>query len=115
MRVLGKAELARLRELLSTRRPESSAWELKLFNGNIIISIPVDPWNSETRKPDPSRRYLAKHWRIVPEPGGPFQLEYMRHTEQWWPFFGVVGDLEQMADFIATDAHRLDYTGSEES
>lgn len=44
---------------------------------------------------------MEKHLRIVPVAGGPFGLEYMRHTGQWHPIQVCVGDLQTVADFIA--------------
>ncbi|MHC4477476.1 MAG: DUF3024 domain-containing protein [Planctomycetota bacterium] len=105
MRVLGKEDVGRLRDLLVARNPKRQKWEYKLHRDNIIIYVPITPWNPETHKPDPSERYMAKHLRVVPRPDGPFQLEYMRHTGQWWPFIEAVGDLEAIADFIEEDPY----------
>jgi len=112
MRVLGKDDVVHLGELLSAKRREWSEWECKLFRGNIIVYVPITPWNSKTRRPDPSQRYMAKRWRVVPEPGGPFRLEYMRHTGQWWPVFEAVGDIERIAGFIQRDARSLGHVAS---
>lgn len=109
MRVLGKDDAVRLGDLPAKKRPAWSEWECKAHRGNVIVYAPVTPWNPKTRRLDPSMRYLDKQWRVVPEPGGPFQLEYMRHTGQWWPILEAVGDLEQMVTFIERDARRLGY------
>ena len=114
MRVLNKDDVARLSELLSAKRRQWSEWECKLPRGNIIVYVPIVPWDSKTRKPDPSRRYMAKHWRVVPEPARPFQLEYVRHTGRWRPVFEAVGDLDRIADFIEKDARGLSYIASTE-
>lgn len=80
-----------------------SEWEYKLIGGRIIIYSPVIPWN-EHYQPDPSLRYMAMHLRIVPAVPGPFQLEYRRHTEQWWPLGACPpGTMEQIATFIEED------------
>lgn len=107
MRVPTEADIDRLRELLADKGTTWQRWEYKLYQGNIIIHSPVTPWDHKTRKPDPSREYMAKQLRIVPVPGGPFQLEYMRHTGQWWPLGDCTGDIEAIAGFIAEDAYGL--------
>ena len=103
MRVLGEDDLVRLKNLLTASSPKRQEWEYKLRGGNILIYVPIIPWNSETHKPDPSMRYMAKHLRIAPVPGGPFQLEYMRHTGQWSPLFDAIGDLETVVKYIKED------------
>ena len=103
MRVLGQDDLDRLRKLLTASSPTRQEWEYKLRGGSIIIYVPIIPWNPETHKPDPSLRYMAKHLRVVPQPGGPFQLEYMRHTGQWSPMFDAIGDLETVVKNIEED------------
>ena len=103
MRVLVQDDLVRLKRILTASSPKRQEWEYKLRGGNIIINVPIIPWNAETHKPDPSIRYMARHLRIVPVPGGPFQLEYMRHTGQWWPVFEAVGDLETIVNHIESD------------
>ncbi len=106
MRVLNKGDAAELSKLLTAKWSE---WECKARGDNIIVYVPIIPWNPKTRKPDPSMRYMDKHWRVVPEPGGPFRLEYMRHTGQWWPVFDAVGDLKKIAGHIAGQAEGLSY------
>jgi hypothetical protein len=112
MRVLGKDDAVRLGELLKARWSRWSEWECKFYRDNIIIYIPVTPWNPKTRRSDPSMRYMAKHWRVVPEPGGPFRLEYMRHTGQWWPAFEAIGNLEKIAKLIEREAKTLRFIDS---
>ena len=112
MRVLGKEDAVRLGDLLAARRSKWSEWECKALRGNIIVYTPVTPWNSETQEPDPSMRYMARRWRVVPEPGGPFRLEYMRHTEQWWPVLNAVGDLNKIAKLIEREAEVLSFVDS---
>ena len=47
---------------------------------------------------------MAMHLRIVPTHPGPFQLEYRRHTEQWWPLGACPrGPMQSIAKFIAND------------
>src|SRR5829696_2258139 len=84
MRVCRQEDIDLLRKHLDPKGPLWSEWEYKLRGGNIIIYSPVIPWNEQYR-PDPSRRHMAMHLRIVPTQPGPYQLEYRRHTEQWWP------------------------------
>lgn len=72
-----------LRERFARKGPLWDQWEYKLLGGRIIIYDPVTPWGAAANGPDPSRRYLAMHLRIVPSQPGPFQLEYRRHTGQW--------------------------------
>ena len=109
MRTLSKGDAAELSKLLSARQAEWSEWECKAHGDNILVYVPITPWNSKTRKPDPSMRYMDKIWRVVPEPGGLFRLEYMRHTWQWWPVFDAVGDLKKIAGHIAKQAEGLGY------
>ena len=75
VRVLTQRDLDELRILLAKGDKKRAEWEYKLYRDNIIISVPVIPWNPKTRKPDPSMRYMAKFLRVVPTPGGPFQLD----------------------------------------
>ena len=96
-------DLVRLKDLLTGSSPKRQEWEYKLRGGSIIIYVPIIPWNSETRKPDPSMRYMSKHLRIVSVSGGPFQLEYMRHTGPWSPMFDTIGDLETVVKSIEED------------
>ncbi len=113
MRVLTKDDAAELSKLLIARQPEWSEWECKAHRDNILVYVPITPWDPKTREPDPSMRYLDKHWRVAPEPGGPFRLEYMRHTGQWWPVFDAVGNLKKIAGHIAHQAEASGYlTGS---
>ena len=103
VRVLTQRDLDELRILLAKGNKERAEWEYRLYRDNIIISVPVIPWNSATEKADPSMRYMAKFLRVVPIPGGPFQLEYMRHTGQWCPMFEASGDIKAIAKFIEED------------
>jgi hypothetical protein len=103
MRVPTAADIDQLRSLLAAKGTTWDAWEYKLHRGNIIISSPVTPWDSATGGYDRSRRRMAKHLRIVPVPGGPFGIEYMRHTGRWFPLGAGIGDLVTLADFIADD------------
>lgn len=112
MRVLDKDDAVRLGELLKAKRSRWSEWKCQLYRDNIIVYIPITPWNPKTRRPDPSMRYMAKQWRVVPEPRGPFQLEYMRHTEQWWPVLNGVGNLEKIAKLIEREAKALRFVDS---
>ena len=96
-----------LRQRLAEKGQLWKEWEYKLHGGNIIIYTPVTPWNPRTYKPNPKQRYLAKHLRIVPSLPGPYQLEYFRHTEQWWPLLPCTGDIKQIADFIEADEFGL--------
>lgn len=96
-----------MRTLLTKHDEKWAEWQYKLHRDNIIISVPVIPWNPATKKPDPSMRYMAKFLRVVPAPGGPFQLEYMRHTGQWSPVFEATGDIEAIAKFIEEDPFGL--------
>ncbi len=105
VRALTQRDLDELRTLLTKGEKKRAEWQYKLHRDNIIISVPVIPWNPKTKKPDPSLRYMAKFLRVVPTPGGPFQLEYMRHTGQWWPIFDAKGDIEAIAKFIDDDPH----------
>jgi len=89
-----------LRSRLAAIGPQWSGWEYKLHAGNIIIYTPVTPRNPKTRKPDPSLRCMAKHLRIISTTPGPFQLEYWRHTEQWWPL-SCKGDIKGIVKYIA--------------
>jgi len=107
MRVGTEADIDRLRGLLAAKATTWDGWEYKLHRGNIIIYSPVTPWDQETRQDDRTRRYMAKHLRIVPVPQGPFGLEYIRHTGQWCPIQVCVGDLPAIADFIADDPFGL--------
>jgi len=96
-------------ELRNRLAAKDQMWErcrFKLHRGNIIIYTPVTPWNPRTGKPDPEQRYMAKHLRIVPSVPGPYQLEYFRHTEQWWPL-PCTGSIEDMAGIIEADAFGL--------
>jgi hypothetical protein len=95
-----------LRRRLAEKGPLWSEWEYKVHGGNILIYTPVTPWDAQTGKPDPSRRYMSKHLRIVPSQPGPFGLQYWRHTEQWssLPCAGSIGEI---ADFIEEDPFRL--------
>ena len=103
VRVLTQWDLDELRTLLDRTDKKRAEWQYKLYRDNIIISVPVIPWNSETKKPDPSMRYMAKFLRVVPIPGGPFQLEYMRHTGQWRPMVEASGDIQAIAKSIEED------------
>jgi len=103
VRVLTQRDLDELQTLLAKGDEKRAEWQYKLYRDNIIISVPVIPWNPKTKKPDPSMRYMTKHLRVVPAPGGPFQLEYMRHTGQWCPMFEASGDISAIAKFIDED------------
>ena len=103
--VLTQRDLDELRTLLAKGDEKRAEWEYKLYRDNIIISVPVIPWNHKTKKPDPSMRYMARFLRVVPTPGGPFQLEYMRHTGQWWPRCEAQGDIKAIAKFIDEDPY----------
>jgi len=46
---------------------------------------------------------VEKHFRFVPEPGGPFRLEHMRQKGRWCPIDDAVGDLEAITEFMKTD------------
>ena len=107
MRVLSMDDAAELSKLLETTKAEWSEWECTVRGDNILVYVPITPWNPKTGKPDPSLRCTDKRWRVVPESGGPFRLEYMRHTGQWWPVFDAVGDLEKIAGHIAKQAECL--------
>ncbi|HZZ41887.1 MAG TPA: hypothetical protein VFE58_03050 [Tepidisphaeraceae bacterium] len=92
-----------LRRKLSQKGPLWSEWEYKLRAGRIIIYSPVIPWNQQL-KPDPRLRYLAMHLRISPAHPGPFQLEFRRHTEEWWPLHSCPpGIITDIAEYIARD------------
>ncbi len=103
MRVAVAADLAQLQARLTAKGPPWDRFEYKLNRDRIIIYTPVIPFSPDTHKPDPALRYLAMHLRVSPVPGGPFQLEYRRHTEQWWPL-PVRGTIDEVADGIAMDA-----------
>ena len=100
LRVLTKDDLDALRSLLVRADEKRAEWEYKLHRGSIIIYTPVIPWNPRTRKPDASMRYMDKSLRVVPTPAGPFQLEYMRHTGRWWPYFDATGNIKAIAKAI---------------
>lgn len=106
MLMLMDKHVEQLRERFSKKGPPWDQWEYKLRAGKIIIYTPVTPYNPTTHKPDPPLRYMAKHLRIVPAQPGPFQLEYWRHTEQWWPL-PWVGDIDEIADRIEADEFGL--------
>ena len=91
-----------LRQRFSKKGPLWDQWEYKVRAGSIIIFTPVTPLDLTTGKPDPARRYMCKHLRIVPCQPGPFGLQYWRHTEKWeWlPFTGT---LEEIAEAIEAD------------
>ena len=91
-----------LRSRLAAIGPQWDEWQYKLHAGNIIVYTPVTPRNPKTRKPDPPLRYMAKHLRIVSTTPGPFQLEYWRHAEQWWPP-SCKGDTEEIVKYIVAD------------
>jgi len=91
-----------LRSRLAAIGPQWARWEYKLRAGNIILYTPITPWNPKTRKPDPALRYMAKHLRIVSVTPGPFQLQYWRHTEQWWPL-SCKGDIKDIVKYIVAD------------
>jgi hypothetical protein len=103
VKILTAKEIDELRQRLAEKGHLWDQWEYKLHRGNIVIYTPITPWDPTTCQPDPERRYLAKHLRIVPSVPGPYQLEYYRHTGQWWPLPPCVGDIKDMADFIAAD------------
>ena len=103
---LSEKHVEELRRLLAEKGPLWSEWEYKLHGGHLLISTPVTPWNAQTGKPDPSRRYLAKHLRIVPSQPGPFLLQYWRHTEQW-SSLPCTGTISEIADFIQEDPFGL--------
>jgi len=46
---------------------------------------------------------MSKFLRVIPAPGGSFQLEDMRHPGQWLSMFGVMGDTKAIATFIDDD------------
>ena len=104
MRVLVNDDVDRLKQLLAAKGSRWQRCEYKLHRGNIIISVPITPLDPKTGNPDPSRRYMAKHLRVCSVSGGPFGLEYMRHTGKWQPIHFAVGDLEEIANHIAEDA-----------
>ena len=95
-------DIEQLKQLLAEKGPLWSQWEYKLHRGNIIIYTPVTPWNSETCKPDPEQRYIARHLRIVPSSPDPYGLEYFRHTGQWWPLH-CTGSIEKITNSIEAD------------
>ncbi|MHC4444661.1 MAG: hypothetical protein ACYTF1_11595 [Planctomycetota bacterium] len=107
MRVLVKYDVEKLRSLLAEKRTKWNDWEFRLYRNNIIVYVPIVPKDPKTGKPDPADRYKIKHLKIVPEPGGPFRLEYMRHTDQWWPFQDAVGNIQNIANFIEKDPYGL--------
>lgn len=119
MLMLTKADVEKLRRRFSQKGPLWDQWEYKLRAGNILIYTPVTPFDPKTGKPDPTRRYMCKHLRIVPVHPGPFQLQYWRHTEQWWPL-PWVGDIDEIASHIEADEFGMctpmgqnDYRGDE--
>ena len=107
VQTLDKDDVVRLQNLLAAKGTKWRNWEYKLHSGNIIIYSPVTPWGHETSKYDHSKPRMVKHLRVVPEPDGPFQLEYMRHTGRWCPIDVCVGDLQTIADFIEDDPFGL--------
>jgi len=106
MKTLTMEDIDELRRRLAEKGPLWQQWHYKLHGGNIIIYTPVTPWNSRTSKPDPEKRYLAKHLRIVPSLPGPCQLEYFRHTGQWCPL-PCMGNIKEIADSIKADEFGL--------
>src|SRR5688572_19156700 len=64
MQTCRQEDIELLRKHLDPKGPLWSEWEYKLRGGNIIIYSPLIPWNKQ-RRPDPSRRYMAMHLRIV--------------------------------------------------
>lgn len=104
VRVLGKDDAAELTKLLAARQVAWSDWKCKVHGDNILVYVPITPWNPKTRKPDPSMRYMDKRWRVVPESGGPFRLEYKRHNGKWWPVFDATGDLKKIVGHITEQA-----------
>jgi len=109
MQTLGKGDAAELSQLLTARKAEWSVWEYKLHRDNILIYVPIPPLNLDNRKPESSVCCMEKLWRVAPVPGGPFRLEYLRHTGQWWPVFDAVGELKKIAGHIAEQAKCLGY------
>jgi len=106
VKILSTEDIEQLRQRLAEKGPLWSEWEYKLRGGNIIIYTPVTPWDPRTCKPDPERRYMAKHLRIVPSVPGPYGLEYFRHTEQWQQL-PCTGTIKEIADFIEADEFGL--------
>ena len=107
MKTLTIKDIEELRQRLAEKGSLWQEWQYKLHRGYIIIYTPVTPWNPKTLKPDPERRYLAKHLRIVPSLPGPYQLEYFRHTGQWWPLLPCTGEIKDIANFIKEDEFGL--------
>jgi len=102
VKTLTTEDIEQLRQRMAEKGPLWSEWEYKLHRGNIIICTPVTPWDPRTCKPDPQRRYMAKHLRIVPSLPGPYGLEYFRHTGRWQPL-PCTGSIEEIADLIEAD------------
>lgn len=94
------ADVEVLRSRISARGPLWDQWEYKLHRDRILIydvSVQVD---REPGRPESALRTTHVHLRVSPAPSGPFELEWMRHTGQWWPLH-VTGTIEQIADAIA--------------
>lgn len=103
MRLAQQSDADELRALIEAQGEKWRQFEYKLHRGNILIYSPVTPYHWETRRHDPALRYLALQLRICPAGVCVFQLEYMRHTGQWWPLGGCRGDISDMAGFITDD------------
>ena len=102
MKTPGQEDLERLQQWLQRKGWPMNLWRSRLFRDHILIHVPVDPLNPDTLKPDPALRCWVKHLRIAPSPRG-LQLEYFRHTKQWWPLWGAVGSLEELFHHIEED------------
>ena len=103
MRVPCKEDVARLRELLIAQDARWERCEYKLLGDRVIISLPVAACDSDSGDLGSGSRPPMKIYRIVPDVGGPFRLEFMRHTGRWWPMADASGKIEALADIIARD------------
>jgi hypothetical protein len=102
MKLPTEADVEKLRTLISANGSPWDQWEYKLERGRIVIYDPVIPFNPDTHRFDPARRYMSKHLRLSPVIPGPFQLEYYRHTGRF-AAVPVVGTIEEVASAILTD------------
>ena len=95
------ADVEALRTRIAARGPSWDRWTYKLHRDRILIYDATGTYDPVAKQYDPTRTEPRLHLRVSPCPAGPFELEWMRHTGQWWPLH-VTGTAEQIGDAIAT-------------